>query len=165
MILIVGGQSQGKLAHALRLAGCGAGAVCDGAGCPLCPIPPDTRILNQLHLFVYRQLQAGRDARQIARVLDAWLSAVPDAVIISNEIGCGIVPMDAFERAWRECTGRLLCSLAARAQRVDRVICGVAQALRCTAPPDGARPARADKAESFAAGRPPDTAASEWEGD
>ena len=26
----------------------------------------------------------------------------PDTIIVCNELGCGVVPMDAFDRAWRD---------------------------------------------------------------
>ena len=35
-----------------------------------------------------------------------------DRVLVTDEIGCGIVPADAFERLYREETGRLCCQFA-----------------------------------------------------
>ena len=49
----------------------------------------------------------------------------PDAVVIADEIGCGVVPIDRSDRAWREAAGRALCVLAQRSERVTRVICGI----------------------------------------
>ena len=53
-----------------------------------------------------------------------------DCMIISDEIGNGIVPIDAFERAYRETTGRILIELADRADEVVRVICGIQQRIK-----------------------------------
>ena len=50
--------------------------------------------------------------------------------MICDELGCGVVPMDDEDRAWRERTGRLLCDLAAKADRVDRVFCGIPMRLK-----------------------------------
>ena len=48
-----------------------------------------------------------------------------DAVVIADEIGCGVVPVDRNDRAWREAAGRALCVLAQHADVVIRVICGI----------------------------------------
>ena len=97
----------------------------DGAHCLL--LPGQAAALERLHLLVRRALLAGLDpAVLILRLVEEN----PDIVLICDEIGCGIVPMDAFERRWREETGRLCCRLAARAERVERVCCGLAQTIK-----------------------------------
>lgn len=54
-----------------------------------------------------------------------YYRAHPQSVIVANEIGSGIVPMDAGERAWREAAGRALCVLAQYADQVTRAVCGI----------------------------------------
>ena len=51
-------------------------------------------------------------------------------VLIGTEVGCGIVPMDAEERAKRERRGRLQCLIAERADRVVRMCCGIPQVIK-----------------------------------
>lgn len=51
-------------------------------------------------------------------------------VVISCEVGSGVVPLDARERLAREQTGRLLGQLAQRATRVVRCVCGIPQVLK-----------------------------------
>ena len=51
-------------------------------------------------------------------------------VLIGSEVGCGIVPVDAEERARRERRGRLQCLIAERADRVVRMCCGIPQAIK-----------------------------------
>ena len=51
-------------------------------------------------------------------------------VVIATEIGGGVVPVDAGERAAREAAGRLSCLLAERADTVVRVFCGIPMALK-----------------------------------
>lgn len=51
-------------------------------------------------------------------------------VVIATETGCGIIPADAEERMKREEAGRLACALAARADVVIRVCCGLPQVLK-----------------------------------
>lgn len=50
-------------------------------------------------------------------------------VVISTETGCGVVPVDPAEREAREKAGRLNCLLAARAETVIRVFCGIPQVI------------------------------------
>jgi len=51
-------------------------------------------------------------------------------VVIATEVGGGVVPVDAEQRAAREAAGRLSCLLAQRAQRVIRVFCGLPMVLK-----------------------------------
>ena len=51
-------------------------------------------------------------------------------VVIATEVGGGIVPMDAGERAAREVAGRLACLLAARADCVVELFCGLPTVLK-----------------------------------
>ena len=55
---------------------------------------------------------------------------VEKRVVIATELGGGVVPVDAGERAKREAAGRLACALARRADTVIRVCCGLPQLLK-----------------------------------
>ena len=46
-------------------------------------------------------------------------------VVICCEVGSGVVPIDAGERAWRERVGRTCGELAASATEVVRMVCGI----------------------------------------
>ena len=67
----------------------------------------------------------GTDLAALANTLAARYK-----VVISTEVGGGVVPVDAGERAAREAAGRLACLLAARADTVVRVFCGLSMALK-----------------------------------
>lgn len=54
----------------------------------------------------------------------------PDLIIITDEIGRGIVPAERRERDFREFVGRLQIMLAHEADEVIRVICGVGQRIK-----------------------------------
>ena len=51
-------------------------------------------------------------------------------IILAIEVGGGVVPMDAAERAAREAAGRLACLLAARADCVVQLFCGIPTVLK-----------------------------------
>ena len=79
---------------------------------------------------VRQLLRSQQDPVETARKL---AEDEPDAVILTQEVGCGIVPMDAFERKWREACGRCACALAEKAESVRMVICGQGIELKKTA--------------------------------
>lgn len=82
-------------------------------------VPAD--ILNHYHLLVRSGLEQGRDVLSDTRRL---LENNPDLWVICDEVGMGIVPVDAFERRFRETVGRCCCLLAKEAQQVERILCG-----------------------------------------
>ena len=51
-------------------------------------------------------------------------------ILIATEVGGGVVLMDANERADREAAGRLACLLAARADCVVQMFCGIPTVLK-----------------------------------
>ena len=83
---------------------------------------PDSEILSDFHETVRNALQRGEDARALAQRL---VREKPDAVVVANEVGCGVVPIEAGERAFREAVGRALCVLAQASCSVTRVVCGI----------------------------------------
>ena len=54
----------------------------------------------------------------------------PNVVLVSEEVGYGIVPADAFERRYRETVGRICTELAAGSSKVTRVVCGIGMVLK-----------------------------------
>ena len=68
--------------------------------------------------------------RNPAHIGELLLQKNPDAVIVSEEVGYGVVPVDAFEREYREAVGRICTKLAAGSRRVTRVICGIGTVIK-----------------------------------
>ena len=85
------------------------------------------RAVNRFHLFVRRSVEEGRDLSDFA---DTLKKRNPSLIIVKNEIGCGVVPMDPLERKYREQDGRLSEKLAAHCDTVVRVICGIGQVIK-----------------------------------
>lgn len=50
--------------------------------------------------------------------------------ITQSEVGAGVIPLSAEDREWREKAGRLACLLAARADIVVRMVCGIPVYIR-----------------------------------
>ena len=102
-ILIVGGAAQGKSAFARR-------------------ISSETEIVDNLQDIVRQAMEQGKPIPKAEQFMGK--------TVVGNELGCGIVPMDETERNWREYTGRLCCDIAARAERVYRMYCGIPQCIK-----------------------------------
>ena len=67
-------------------------------------------------------LNEGREPRAFA---EAFCAAHPHAVIVANEVGSGVIPIDADGRAYREAVGRALCVVAQASDTVTRCVCGI----------------------------------------
>ena len=135
MTLIIGGYAQGKLQATLNdIKDPKSVAILDApdfnADASYTAEPVQTIIVNHFHLWIKKALKQGRNPQQeILAFLDANEDKA-EIIIISDEIGNGIVPIDAFEREYREQTGRILIELAKRADKVERVICGLKQKIK-----------------------------------
>lgn len=116
MTLIIGGAGQGKLRYALERSGLDASRVCESPA-------EDRPILNHLETWL-------KTEEHPLPILETYLAKCPDAVILCDEVGCGVVPIDPDQRAWREDVGRLCCRLAKRAERVERIFCGLPMTLK-----------------------------------
>ncbi len=116
MILIIGGAGQGKLDYVLQKTGYGPAQVAR--------TPEEART---------RPVFAGlEDWPELDEA--ALLEANPDVILICDEVGCGVVPVEPAQRARREAVGRLCCRLAERAERVERISCGLPMVLKGEGP-------------------------------
>lgn len=122
--IITGGAFQGKLSYAKNLYPDRIWT--DGKSCGLDEIRTCAAVYA-FQEFVKRWLKAGRSWEELPSLI---LRENRDIVIVCDEIGCGLVPVDAFEREYRESTGRILTELAESAERVDRVVCGIGMRIR-----------------------------------
>lgn len=127
MKLVIGGCAQGKLQYVLHKYRLKEDAVWDGVIPNGKTLPAGTIVIDHFHLFVRRcLLNSGCPEEEI----QSFIRNCDECIIISDEIGNGIVPLEAFEREYRERTGRILVQLALRAEEVERVICGIGQKIK-----------------------------------
>lgn len=133
MKFVIGGAYQGKLAYVQKMCGIGITTdILDGEQCEL-HLPEKVRVFNRLHAYIRRMLLDGIKREQelldihnqIYKNLQKVMRDNPDVIFVSDEIGYGIVPMEAFDRLYREETGRICCKLAEQASSVTRVVCGI----------------------------------------
>ena len=93
---------------------------------------PDTAILvDCLTLWLSNLMGAGRDPAQAVDALVQALSTVEGRVVlISNEVGQGIVPDNALARTFRDTAGRMHQAVAEAAHRVLFVVAGLPLTLK-----------------------------------
>lgn len=127
MRLVIGGYAQGKLNYVLQSHNGKIGMILDGELPEKEAETEGTIVLNHFHSWVKKKIAGGGAPEKEIR---EFIQGHPNCVIISNEIGCGIVPMEAAEREYRERTGRILTELAGQAEGVERVVCGIGQKIK-----------------------------------
>lgn len=118
MDLVIGGAYQGKLDYAKRALGVTEEDVCD---CSAGEADFSKRCLYHFEQHIYRCVCQG---------VPPTLPQRQDAVVIADDIFCGVVPVDETVRAWREQCGRTLTALAARAETVTRLFCGLDKRIK-----------------------------------
>ena len=79
------------------------------------------------HEYIREELKRCGDVSELAERL---ISQNPKLVIVSQEVGYGVVPVDAFDRKYREAVGRVCTKLAAYSQKVTRVVCGIGTVIK-----------------------------------
>jgi adenosylcobinamide kinase/adenosylcobinamide-phosphate guanylyltransferase len=89
----------------------------DGAG---------ARLVDCLTLWLSNLLHAGRDwASEAKRLADALSRQKSPVVLVTNEVGLGIVPDNALARQFRDAAGILNQTIARVADEVEFVVAGL----------------------------------------
>lgn len=117
MVLVIGGFAQGKRDYVKARYGVRDEDISQQLA--------DQRVVYALHEIV-RKLA---DYDRAADVVLAHMKTHPETIYICDEVGCGVIPVEPDERAWREAVGRVCVMLAEHAQRVERVFCGISMIL------------------------------------
>ena len=85
-----------------------------------------TVLVDCLTLWLSNLMLAGADVEaEIVRLESALTAIAAPVVLVSNEVGFGIVPDNALARRFRDAQGRLNQRMAARADRVVLMVAGL----------------------------------------
>ena len=125
MVLIIGGAYQGKLDFARRQFDISTAQVftcTEETG-----IVFGARCVDKIENFTLWCVRNGKEATEFFK---AHYAEWKDSVLICQDIFCGVVPLGADMRAWREMTGRLCAYLSGEAESVFRIFCGLEQRLK-----------------------------------
>lgn len=124
MKLIIGGAYQGKRDFAKSAFSLTDTEIFTCAGET---VDFSARCIDKIEEFTLACVKAGKEPLELFRENRAlW----QDSVLICQDIFCGVVPIDADLREWRQATGRLCQYLSREADRVSRIFCGLEQRLK-----------------------------------
>ncbi|MCC8141560.1 MAG: bifunctional adenosylcobinamide kinase/adenosylcobinamide-phosphate guanylyltransferase [Lachnospiraceae bacterium] len=126
MEVYIGGYAQGKLAYVKQVHQ--EEDFCVVEDCHDLPREQTDRlVLYGMHRMIRELLEEGQDPQAFfEEVFDQY----PDCIVICDEVGNGIVPADQKEREYRDKVGEILIIAAEKADRVERVICGLGQRIK-----------------------------------
>lgn len=124
MILITGGASQGKLKFVTEHFR--PKEIINGADCDL-SIPKNAECAINYHELIRRLMHENADTAAFTR---KFCAENQNAVIIMNEVGSGIIPIEKSEREWRENVGKCGCIIAESASAVIRMTCGIPTVIK-----------------------------------
>jgi adenosyl cobinamide kinase/adenosyl cobinamide phosphate guanylyltransferase len=122
MKMIIGGAYQGKTDYAVNACGVPRDEIIDGKDCA----PGEALTagcIKNFHLLIKRLGDPVGLAEKI-------INQNNGIIIISDEISCGIFPLDINERKWRELTGKVCGLLAANCDEVIRINCGIPTVIK-----------------------------------
>ncbi|MEG0805589.1 MAG: bifunctional adenosylcobinamide kinase/adenosylcobinamide-phosphate guanylyltransferase [Lachnospiraceae bacterium] len=125
MIVVIGGAYQGKEAY-VRKEFPGLHRVLQGEEF-VNQEQSNAEVILNYHLGIKALMEKKEDPFLKTRAL---CEANPKVIITLDELGCGIVPIEEFDRRYRECVGRIGCLLAEKAEQVIRVYCGIPERIK-----------------------------------
>ena len=130
MKLIIGGAFQGKRAFVKNRYGISDSEILDGGSALVESLPSigsEFKAIDHYHLLVRNELHSGLDP---VECFDKIVSDRPDLVLISDEVGNVVVPIEREERDFREALGRVLSIAARKSDEVYRIFCGLGQRMK-----------------------------------
>ncbi len=113
MILVIGGRSSGKRSYVESL-GYDPAQIADG-------VLDDRPVLYNLQSITMA------DPEGAPALFGALLEK---EVVVCDEVGSGVIPLEKARRLGREATGRLCCRLAAEATQVVRLVAGIPTVIK-----------------------------------
>lgn len=120
MRLYIGGTGQGKLGYVIKHEG--IKEFFDGGKEDIKNIGKYKGI-NKFNLLIKRLLNTDTD-------IYLFIQSLNMEVVICDEVGNGIVPVEHSEELYRETVGRVCCMLAEKSERVVRIFCGMGQVIK-----------------------------------
>nr|WP_297873268.1 bifunctional adenosylcobinamide kinase/adenosylcobinamide-phosphate guanylyltransferase [uncultured Blautia sp.] len=126
MKLVIGGAFQGKKAYVKQHLKIKEEDMADGKDASYEALF-HCKCIYHFHEWIKKGIEEKWDFKNLAEEL---LKRNPEVLIITNELGYGVVPVDAFDRTYRETTGRICTEIAAVCEQVIRVSCGLGMVIK-----------------------------------
>lgn len=157
MIFVIGGAFQGKhkfVNECLLKNNIDIHEICEGTKCELnesgLPDLKNIRVIYDFHILIKRIIEStdknnkiknakdDTDLDDLENIKEIIINMIKekindsedDFIIVADEIGSGLVPIDKKIRAYREAEGRICCEVAKEAKEVYRVYCSIAKKIK-----------------------------------
>lgn len=126
MILIIGGYAQGRLAYTMKNYNLKIDDVLnlkeEEFSCW-----NGQKIIYNIESLVTKFLG---EEKNPCKEIEIILPKLKDTIVITQEVGCGLVPVTSEQRLWREEVGRFNIYLAEVSKEVIRVCCGLGMKIK-----------------------------------
>lgn len=125
MKLYIGGFSQGKLNYALAENCISKRDAVDAEFAELSELI-HAKCIYRLNAWIRKN----PDENKVNTLAERLISENPEVIVVCDEVGCGVIPMDQSDRVYRELVGRCLIRLAEFSEKVERVLCGIGTRIK-----------------------------------
>ncbi len=118
MIMIIGGRTQGKKEYAIS---------------HYKDAKKHMIMLNDMAKENFSKSYVNGNSKLFDELPKAVIEAInndPNCIIITDEVGCGLIPNDSYERGLRDYIGRIQIKLAKEADEVIKVTCSLGMKIK-----------------------------------
>ena len=129
MDFYIGGYGQGKLRASIAGYKGEYSTLDENSFDETCLVSDKPIIINHIHLIIKKLLEKGMSKEDIFSFIER-ICKYDRLIIISDEIGNGIVPLTREDRAYRDIVGECQQIIAKNANNVYRVYCGICQQIK-----------------------------------
>ena len=87
----------------------------------------EKKVISGFHIFIREMLINNKDA---IKYIEENKELLKEKILIADDINSGIVPIDKFDRKWRDVNGKVLQILSEENNKVIRVFFGLEMVLK-----------------------------------
>ncbi len=87
----------------------------------------EKKVISGFHIFIREMLINNKDA---IKYIEENKELLKEKILIADDINSGIVPIDKFDRKWRDVNGKALQILSKENTKVIRVFLGLEMVLK-----------------------------------
>lgn len=124
MILVFGGAYNGKLSYVKEKYNIEKD---DIFYCTLDTLNFDKKVICGLHVFIREMILKGKDPLEYIK---NNIEKLEEKIIITDDIGMGIVPIEKIDRTWRDTHGKCVQYLSLNSKKVIRIFFGIEKVLK-----------------------------------
>lgn len=124
MILVFGGAYNGKLAYVKEKYNLDEE---DIFYCNSDNINLEKKVICGFHIFVKNMILENRSPLEYIK---SNMDKLKDKIIITDDIGLGIVPIEKIDRIWRDEHGKSIQYISSKSKKVIRIFLGIEKVLK-----------------------------------